>query len=158
MPAADAPRNWTTTIPVERTLGELQRLLARAGARSVRIDYDAGVPTRLDFVADTPSGPVAYRLPMRADGVLRRLQQASQRTTASGRRLVPGTWVTREQAVRVGWRQVRDWVAAQLALIDTGAATLDEVMLPYEVVEAGRTLYDAWSAHKALPRAGSGPS
>lgn len=36
-----------------------------------------------------------------------------------------------EQAVRVGWRIIRDWVRAQCAIIESEMVTLEQVFLPY---------------------------
>lgn len=45
------------------------------------------------------------------------------------------------QAIRTGWRIVKDWVEAQMALIEAGLASLPEVMLPYAITSNGETLY-----------------
>src|SRR5438552_18436509 len=44
------------------------------------------------------------------------------------------------QAVRVEWRIVKDWVEAQLALIETRMVTAQQVFLPYAIMRDGRTL------------------
>ena len=46
----------------------------------------------------------------------------------------------RAQAVRVAWRIVKDWVEAQMALVETQMVTTAEVFLPYAVMKDGRTL------------------
>lgn len=51
-------------------------------------------------------------------------------------------------------RRVRvDWVRAQLAMVEAGAAKLEEVMLPYLIVGPDTTLYRQFSQNnfKALP-------
>ena len=49
------------------------------------------------------------------------------------------------RAERVAWRVIKDWLEAQLALIDAQMATLDQVMLPYLVIDAtGKTLYGSY--------------
>jgi hypothetical protein len=44
------------------------------------------------------------------------------------------------QAVRTTWRIVKDWVEAQMALVETQMVTTAEVFLPYAVMKDGRTL------------------
>lgn len=44
------------------------------------------------------------------------------------------------QAVRTAWRIVKDWVEAQMALVETRMVTTQEVFLPYAVMRDGRTL------------------
>src|SRR5215831_1280256 len=101
--------NYTTTVAVDKTLGELQALLRKQGARSIVVDYDErGSPVALAFAVATPRGDEAYRLPANLDGVFRTL------TAQHDRGEVRPRFVTREQAARVGWRIVKDWVEAQL--------------------------------------------
>ena len=36
-----------------------------------------------------------------------------------------------DQAYRVAWRNILDWVQAQMALLEIGMAKMEEVFLPY---------------------------
>ena len=47
---------------------------------------------------------------------------------------------SREQAVRTAWRIVKDWVEAQMALVETQMVSTQDVFLPYAVMQDGRTL------------------
>lgn len=141
--------NYTTQIDVHKTLGEIQGMLAAARARSITIEYDQGEPSAVSFVAETPMGPLPFRLPMNRDAILKVLTR--QRDAG---RIRSARFVTREQAARVGWRIIKDWLSAQLALIQTSMVTLDEVFLPYVVHESGKTLYEAFrDSQLALPAA-----
>ena len=57
-------------------------------------------------------------------------------------RKVPRSFRTPEQALRVSWRIVKDWVEAQMAIVDTKMVTLEQVFLPYVIMPDGRTLYE----------------
>lgn len=52
----------------------------------------------------------------------------------------------KEQARRIAWRIIKDWVAAQMALIEAEQASLAQVFLPYAVInqngKAGITAFD----------------
>lgn len=74
--------NYTTDIEPDQTVAEIQRILVRAGASSVRI--------------------------------------------------------------------VKDWVRAQLALIESGQATLPQLFLPHAVRADGRTLFEVVAAEPQL--------
>lgn len=145
--------NYTTTIAVEKTVGEIQRLLAKNGARSIQTDYDAeGEPIALAFQVDTKVGIVGYRLPANIDAVHRVLTQQYE----GGR--VQRRFVTREQAGRVGWRILKDWVEAQMALLETRMVSLDELLLPWMIAgQNGETFYQLFESKQlALPaRAGT---
>lgn len=52
----------------------------------------------------------------------------------------------RDQAERTGWRNLRDWVLAQMAIIEAGMASVDEVFLPYLTDGHGNTLYTLYSS------------
>lgn len=54
------------------------------------------------------------------------------------------------QAVRVAWRIVKDWVVAQMALVDTGMVKTEEVFLPYLVTGNGQTLFQKLSNDKFM--------
>jgi hypothetical protein len=132
--------NYTTKVPVDKTVGEIQRILVGAGARNVSIDYERELPTALAFTIATPIGPYMFRLPADTDAAWRVLTQQA-RAHKLGR---SAQFFTKEQAGRVAWRIVKDWLEAQLALIDLEMARLEEVMMPYLVMENGRTLYEGF--------------
>jgi len=49
---------------------------------------------------------------------------------------------TREHAARVAWRICKDWIEAQLAIVDAEMADMMEIFLPYAQTESGETLYE----------------
>lgn len=66
--------NYTTKVPVNRTITELQTKLAKAGAKGVLCEYDcAGEPDQITFSKDTTHGLVYYRLPANVAGVSKAL-------------------------------------------------------------------------------------
>ena len=48
----------------------------------------------------------------------------------------------RQQAIRTSWRILKDWVEAQMALLETDMVTMDEIFLPY-MLSGGQTFYQA---------------
>lgn len=66
---------------------------------------------------------------------------------------------TAEQAQRVAWRVLKSWIEAQIAIIETGMVAADEVFLPYQIVQGGETVYEAYlRSDRALPMwEGGGP-
>ncbi|MEM6598504.1 MAG: hypothetical protein AAF635_10070 [Cyanobacteria bacterium P01_C01_bin.69] len=135
--------NYTTKIPASKTVGEIQAILAKAGAKSVAIDFDNGEPIAVTFAITLKSEFINYRLPSNPDGVYNALCREPKVTRAQR---------TKEQARRVAWRIVKDWVEAQLAVIEAGLATLPEVFFQYAIAPNGQTLYQIAEQHglKAL--------
>lgn len=135
--------NYTTKIAVARTVGQIQGILASAGAQSISIDYDEqGQPTAVTFLITVQEQLVNFRLPSRWHGVWAALKNDPN---------VPKRFKTEEQARRVAWRIVKDWVEAQLAIIEAGLAELAEVFLPYAVnPQSGQTLFQEFQANRLL--------
>lgn len=79
----------------------------------------------------TAAGPRGFCLPANIDGV--RTVFTQQKVKAK-----PG------QAERTAWRNVRDWVMAQMAIIEAGQVQMEEVFLPYLTDSSGQTLYQLY--------------
>ena len=47
-----------------------------------------------------------------------------------------------EQAYRVAWRNILDWVEAQMALLEIEMAKIEEIFLPYMVNSTGETFFE----------------
>jgi hypothetical protein len=141
------PLNYSTAIPVSRTIGECQEILANAGAAAVATLYENREPAGLSFRIATPRGLRDFTLPVNVGGVHRLLVKAhadGKLNRVSGRD--PKTFTTRKHAAAVAWRVVKDWIEAQVALIDAEMVTLDQVMLPYLQVSDDQTLYQAFAS------------
>lgn len=132
--------NYTTKIDVHKTIGELSAILVKNGASKISVDYGAGgTPEAVTFVINGPR-PAAlsnipvlfYQLPARYEGVLKAMKSQN----------VPRTLQNKDQALRVAWRNVKDWVAAQMAMIEAEQCEIQEVFLPYLVLGSGNTVYD----------------
>jgi hypothetical protein len=131
--------NYTTSIAPEKTLAEIQVKLAKAGAFQILHEYRKGTVelVGLSFRIQTQFGNMAFALPARIEAVEAVLQRQAKRGDC--RR----GYASREQAVRVAWRILKDWTEAQLALIETGMVSLEQVMLPFAQNERGQTLFEA---------------
>lgn len=124
--------NYTTKVPVQRSVQEIQDKLVKAGATATMLQYDSGMVSSIAFKLNTKHGPVSFLLPSNPDGVLRVMQK--------GKRGQP-TREQFEQANRVSWRILKDWIEAQMAIIAAEMATPLQVFLPYAQTRDG-TVYD----------------
>lgn len=130
--------NYTTKVNVYTTLGEIQVQLVKHGAKKIMQDYDDnGHISALTFQIDTPAGLRAIRLPANVDAVRKVL--AKQKVKCD-----------REQAERVAWRIVKDWVEAQMAILESEMVQMDEIFLPYMVNNSGQTLFQAYCNNQIL--------
>jgi len=122
--------NYTTSISAEKTASEIQKKLAIAGAKAILIDYDDdGIMCAMSFRIQD----LYFRLPLNIEGVY----QALNKDRNAAKR-----FKTYEQAARVAWRIIKDWIEAQIAIIEAGQAELNEVFLPYAQNKLGQTLYE----------------
>ena len=127
--------NYTTAVSAEKTASEIQKKLAQAKAQAVLCEYDdEGVMCAMSFRIGTPHGMVFFRMPARTDGVYRALSRNPK---------VPRRLKTREQAANVAWRILKDWIEAQLAIVEAEMAEIAEVFLPYAQDNSGATLYES---------------
>ena len=138
--------NYTTRIDVSKTLGEIQRQLVSHGANAILNEYDnQGYITSLSFKMNIDGNDIGFKLPADWRPVLKILENDSK---------VPQRLCTQEQALRVAWRIIKDWVEAQMAIVETKMVTVDQVFLPYAIANSGRTLYETVIENKLLLNSG----
>lgn len=130
--------NYTTKVNVYTTIGEIQAQLVVHGAKRIMQDYDdKGRISALTFQIDTPAGLRVIRLPANVDAVQKVL--SSQKVKCD-----------REQAERVAWRIVKDWVEAQMAILESEMVQMDEIFLPYMVNNNGQTLFQIYRNNQLM--------
>jgi hypothetical protein len=109
-------------------------MLVAAGARQIMSEFAAGgEPIGVMFSLQTAQGLRAFQLPIEAGRVRRVLTRDA-----------PPRFHSSEHAQRVAWRIMRDWLRAQLAIVETEMVEFDQVMLPYMRTEGGATVYDRY--------------
>ncbi len=133
--------NYTTKIPVETTIAEIEKMLADSGASKILKDYDQeSNVSSISFTLVTEKGELPFKLPMNKESVLQVLKNQSgeyrrQKSRSGGYgqqvRVIPDSMVNKEQADRVGWRIIKDWLEAQLALFFLQMVKIEEIFLPY---------------------------
>lgn len=124
----------TTKISPEKTLMEIQKLLAAAGAGKVITDYEKGEPTGLIFSLWHEDRELPYKLPVKTNWVFKHLQS-----------LRSHPWKGKEQDLaqskRTAWRLILRWLQAQFALMEVGMVDAKEVFLPY-YYDGEQTFYE----------------
>ncbi len=122
-----AIKNYTTSIKVEKTLGEIEIILAKHGANYIFKEYNnEGIPIALAFKSVVDGKELGFKLPMEESKILDVFKKAVYKKE------IPQKYLNDlEQARRTGWRIIKDWVDSQMALIEINIVTLDEIFLPY---------------------------
>lgn len=135
--------NYTTSIEPIKTAGEIQGILAMKGARQISIDYDTdgtGLPVAISFMILVFEQPVYFRLPCNVEGVYEAMCKYGSK--------VPPRLQNKAQAQRVAWRIIKDWVEAQMALVEAKQAQMAEVFMSYAIDSTGRTFFQAFAESK----------
>ncbi len=121
-----ALKNYTTQIKIEKTMGEIETILAINGATHIFKMYDdKGIPIAMAFKTIVNGQELAFKLPMEEEKIL----QVFKNQERAGK--LPNRFNNIDQARRTGWRIIRDWTYAQMALLEINLVTLDEIFLPY---------------------------
>jgi hypothetical protein len=129
--------NYTTKIPAEQTAAEIMSILVRKGATDILTHYGPeGMTTGLKWRMETANGPMGFSLPINTDAVFEILTRDQVMKTNPAARM--------QQANRTAWRIIKEWILAQMALIETEMVTVEEVFLPY-MLTGRQTLYQALS-------------
>ena len=125
--------NYTTSIAVDKTIAEIQKCLSTHGATGILTEYDQGVVIALSFGIKFPDRDLHFRLPCDHQPVLELLKKD---------RKVPRRLVSKEQALRVAWRIIKDWTEAQMAIVETKMVSIEQVFFPYAITNDGRTVFE----------------
>ena len=129
--------NYSTTVTALKSIGEIQGILVAHGAKHILTDYNNGEPIGLSFIVETPYGDTPFKLPATIDRVQAVLNKQRIRTR-----------VDRELAIRVTWRILKDWIRAQMAILETEMVSIDQIFLPYMQVQNDKILYEVMLDHR----------
>lgn len=132
--------NYTTEKPPEESIGEIQKILSNYNVSAMTTEYEGRNVSAVLFRIDISDIQMNFKLPCNWRAV-----QVVLKTYNENRKYIRGRIQNRadesdEQAIRVAWRVIKDWVEAQMALVDINQATVVQVFLQYAVMKNGRTL------------------
>lgn len=123
--------NYTTKIKTEKTASEIQTMLGKSGAQAVMSEYQDGEVSAISFRYEEEGKLLSFRLPINSEGVFRAIKRDCE----------ANRYKNIDQAKRTAWRIVKDWIEAQMALVEANQADLVEVFLPYLQDDNGTTVY-----------------
>jgi hypothetical protein len=125
-----AIKNYTTKVPVSRTLSEIQAILLDFGATGIGYEYEGdGRIKGVYFRIPINGNDKLVQLPVRLKNIIQVLTNEN-------------VFRDDDHAYRVAFRNLKDWLDAQFALLETEMVEFPEIFLPYMVNGQGKTLYD----------------
>jgi len=143
--------DYTTSVPVSRTIAQIQARLVEHGARAVIMEYDdRGRIKALAFNVVMPNRDLPIRLPIDTAATLKVLQRQY------ANREIPGKYANEDHAYRVAWRIIKDWVEAQMSLLETEMVKMEEIFLGYVITPGGQTIYQVMAGKNFLLGPGEG--
>src|SRR2546421_3601105 len=150
-----AIKNYTSDKPIDRIFAELQHTLGTHGAQQISFDYgDDGKVHDVQFVIKVNDRFLPIKLPARvekAQAVLKKHWEVGMISHKRGKEQTYGS----EQAYRVAWRNILDWVQAQMALLEIGMVKMEEVFLPYMQDRQGVTYFERMEQRGFLLESGT---
>lgn len=130
-----------STSSSKNTFDKIQYLLSTHGATKIMYDYAADGSGRLEaitFALTVNQQSVGFRMLAMTDNVYKIMFGGQDRYG----REKEVTTAKQDQAYRTAWANIRDWIDAQMALIDTQQVKLEQVFLPFAVMKDGKTLFE----------------
>jgi hypothetical protein len=106
------------------------------GAQKLMFDYNSqGQVVALAFAMEVEGRIIGFKLPARIEQV---------ETVLKNEKRWSSTQDLKDQVYRTCWANMRDWVTAKMALVDTRMAKLQGVFLPYMPVRMERPSMSRW--------------
>jgi hypothetical protein len=136
--------NYTTEVPTEKSIAEIQRLLSGHGVTAIMTEYEGPQISALSFQmkVGTPKGEqlAGFKLPCNWRAVQQIFKVKNKNRKRIRGRLERVLDESDAQAQRVAWRIIKDWIEAQLALVEVNMVTVPQIFLPYMMMSDNRTL------------------
>lgn len=127
--------NYSTKIPAEQTIGEIQKMLSGYGVSAMLTEYDGMQVSAVSFKMNLEGKEMGFKMPCN----WRAVREIFNNPKHAGR-LKCRLDERDDQAIRTAWRIIKDWIEAQLALVEVNMATIPQIFLPYAIMRDGRTL------------------
>ncbi len=123
--------NYSSKIEASVTIGEINAILSKFRARKITLDNDEdGYPVALTFGLSHLDSYMFFTVPCDYKKVLEVMRKQGVRND----------FIKKDQAVRTSWRIIKDWIEAQLALIESEQVTVNDVFLPFALTRNGQTV------------------
>lgn len=134
-------KNSKTTSP--NTFRVITDTLIEHKAKRILQEYsDDGKITAISFSLEINGILHNFKLPARYENVERIFYNQKNKNARSEWQRKKLTDAEKEQAYRTAWANIRDWLTAQMALLDTEMVKFEEVFLPYMTNQSGETYFE----------------
>lgn len=107
-------KNYTSGVPVERTINRIEGALIRGGAIGISKEYREGLLEAIHFLIPNIKGPgmTIIRLPGDAKAVYKAMLDKMKRPREETLKRL------QDQAARTAWKLIQDWLVKVLKELD----------------------------------------
>jgi len=125
---------YTTKVAASKTVAEIESILVKHKAQSIMKNYKDEKIVSLSFLVNTGCRQIPIKLPAKIEECYKVLKKERKSNKA--------VKDTMDQAEMVAWRILKNWIDAQMALLDIEMVQFEEVFMPYIVDTTGKTLFE----------------
>lgn len=144
-------KNYTSEVPVVRTVGRIEQLLAEAGTTNVSKSYQSGELQAITFGIEHNGKLIHFRLPADVNKIFEAMWKESKRPVKGTRERLM------EQAKRTAWKLLQDSLEIEVTRLKLQQTEFLQVFLAY-VWDGQQTYFEALKAgsFKMLPEKAQG--
>ena len=118
-------KNYTSSVPVDQSILNIERLLAQAGASQIAKAYENQKVVGVKFQIVLNGKPVYFNIPCET-------KEFEEYMLAQYRKLTPAIEEkVKEQAARTAWKQLHEWIYIEVSRIIVRKRNPVEVFLSY---------------------------
>jgi len=139
-------KNYTSTVPVSKTISRIEEILAEFGAKAIGKNYEQGKVASITFQISMHGRDHLVRLPAKPNAVYEALRSEIKRPhNGTLDRL-------KNQSERTAWKIQQDWLEIELTNVRLNQKKRLEVFLSY-LWDGQQTYFELWESRgfKALP-------
>lgn len=132
-------KNYTSEVPVERTINRIEQILMNIGAANILKDYENGKLVSIKFavIEPTTNKKIVIIIPANVAAVQRVFEsEVIRRPTKQRLQRIE------DQAARTAWKLMQEWLEIQLSLIEMNQVEILQVFLPY-IFDGRQSFYAA---------------
>lgn len=136
-------KNYTTKKEAGETVSEIQKKLSMAGALRTAIEWDGfGIPASIHFLLEAgDTGPIPFRITAQPEPILALLQSDKS---------VDRRYKTKEQAARIAWRLILNYVEIIIAFAEMEQAPLPKLFFGFALVREGVDTFSDYTSSNLL--------
>lgn len=140
-------KNYTSSVPVERSISNIEMCLVQIGAKNISKEYKDGKVDSVSFAIPNGESILPFKLPCKKECIAKLFISTGKRKTALQIKQLE------DQAERTAWKNILEWIQIQATMIRLEQVEMMEVFLPYMYdFNSDRTLFQIAkeSNYKAL--------